>query len=519
VERERVTADPVPDEGEESFRCLVEGLDDCGLDFLDPMGRVVSWNAGAERITGYRAAEIVGRSIATLGPPGPSGSDERPVDLDAATTEGRSRQQGWRVRKDGTRFWAEETVAVVRGMGGEVRGFAHVLRDLTEPRSRERELLEQLRRTTDSSRRKDELLSLMAHQLRNPLSPIRNGLHLLKRGPGDPRLVTDLYELMDRQVERLTRLVEDVLEISRLSRGLIALEPQHVDLRQVGRQAAEAGRVHAERLGVILDLALPPAPVWVWAEAGRLRRVADVLLENAIRYTGRGGSVTLEVVADDGRRQAMLLIRDTGMGIAPDVLERMHEALAVPEGSLDRGRGGLGLGLALARGILELHGGMVRAHSEGTGRGSEFAAVLPMAERDVAVQADRLDGSARHVVRLRILVVEDNADAAESLRRLLDLHGHEVRVADNGIDGVAEAKRCHPDAVVCDIGLPGMDGYAVATALRGDPETARARLIAVTGYGRAEDRARALSSGFDDHIVKPADPEVLLRKLAVASGR
>ena len=500
------------------MRGLINGVDDVGLDFLDPLGRVVTWSAGAEQITGYPEAEMIGRPIAAL--QSTAGSDGCPAgpELPGASAEGRSREQGWRVRKNGTRFWAEETIALVRGPAGEVLGFAHVLRDLTEARSRELELLEQVRRLGDSSRRKDELLSLMAHQLRNPLSPLRNSLHLLRRGPGDARLVGELYELMDRQVERLTRLVEDVLEISRISRGLIAIESQMVDLRQVGRQAVEARSGDAERIGLSLNVALSAAPVWVRAEPSRIRRVADALLENAVRFTGRGGAVMLEVVTDEVHRRAVLLVRDTGMGIAPDVLGRMHEALAGPEGSLDRSRGGLGLGLALARGIVELHGGSIRAHSDGTGRGAEFAAMLPIAERDAAMSVDRDGTPGRAAARLRILVVEDNIDAAESLRRLLNLHGYEVSVADNGIDGVAEAKRSHPDAVVCDIGLPGMDGYAVASALRGDPETARARLIAVTGYGRAEDRARALSSGFDDHIVKPADPDVLLSKIAVAAG-
>jgi PAS domain S-box-containing protein len=520
VDREREgTADREPaDDDEGYFRFLVDGVPDAGLSFLDPTGRVLTWSVGAERITGYGPDEMVGRSIARSQSPAQAAGDDRTVELVGATAEGNSREQGWWVRKDGTRFWAEVTVTALRGPAGEVRGFAHVVRDLTELTRREHELEEQVRRLADSSRRKDELLSLMAHQLRNPLTPIRNSLHLLRRGPGDPRLATNLYELMDRQVDRLARIVDDVLEISRLARGLIVLERQHVDLRQVARQAVEARRTDSDQTGVSLALAMPPAPVWVWAEPERLRRVADALLENAVRSTGRCGSVALEVVSEAEGHRAILAVRDTGMGIAPDMLERLVEALARPDGSLDRGRGGLGLGLALARGIVELHGGTVLARSEGAGLGAEFAMALPLAEQPVAASADRTVGSPRAAARLRILVVEDNADAAESLRRLLRLHGHEVSVTDNGVDGVAEAKRCRPDAVVCDIGLPGMDGYAVASALRGDPETARTRLIAVTGYGRAEDRARALSSGFDDHIVKPADPAVLLSKLAVAPG-
>jgi CheY-like chemotaxis protein len=380
------------------------------------------------------------------------------------------------------------------------------------------ELQDQVQRLTDATRRKDELLGLLGHQLRNPLAPIRNSLHLLRRGLSDSRLTAELYDVMDRQVDRLMRIIDDAQEISRLARGLIALELKHLDLRQLAHQAIEGRRAEADRVGLSLTSALPLAPVWVQGDGRRLRRVLDVLLDNALRFTGRGGAVTLEVASDAGRHRGMIVIRDTGMGIAPDVLRGMLASLARPDGSLDAGRGGLGLGLALARGIVDLHGGAIRARSEGTGRGAEFAIGLPLAEPAAVAPSHRPAPSSEAAAHLRILVVEDNPDAAESLLRLLRLHGHEVSVAANGVDGVAEAKRCHPDAVVCDIGLPGMDGYAVASALRGDPETARARLIAVTGYGRAEDRARALSSGFDEHIVKPADPDVLLSKLAVTAG-
>ncbi len=500
------TAGSEPDRDEVSFRLLIDGVEDMAIVLVDPAGKVRSWSAGAERLTGYHADEVMGRPLAEVPVAGP---DPR-RGLEAALARGRWREQGWRTRKDGSRFWADVSVIPLRGPDGDLLGYAYTTRDLTESSRREQELRDDLLRTVEASRRKDELLGLLAHEMRNPLAPIRNSLHLLRRGLDDPRFATDLYEVMDRQVDRLARIVEDVLEVSRLSRGLVDLEPDHLDLGRLATQAVDARRGDAARLGVSLSAVPAPLPIWVRGDAARLRRVVNGLLDNALKFTNRGGSVTLRIAADASGDQAVLSVRDTGTGMTAEVQRRIIEALARPDGDLGIGRGALGLGLALVRGIIELHGGSVQAQSAGPGLGAEFAVLLPLAAPAAAEPAASPEGASR----LRVLVVEDNIDAAESLRRLLNLHGHEVSVAADGFQGVAEAKRCHPDCVVCDIGLPGMDGYAVASALRRDPATAGARLIAVTGYGRAEDRARALSSGFDEHITKPADPEVLLKKLA-----
>ncbi|MHB1561758.1 MAG: hybrid sensor histidine kinase/response regulator [Isosphaeraceae bacterium] len=489
-----------------SFRLLIDGVEDLAIVLIDPAGNVRNWGAVAERLTGFRADEVMGRPLSEV----PTAGPEPQRGLEAALARGRWREQGWRTRKDGSRFWADVTVAPLRGPDGALRGYAHTTRDLTKSSRREQELRDDLIRTVESLRRKDELLGLLAHEMRNPLAPIRNSLHLLRRGLDDPRFASDLYEVMDRQVDRLARIVEDVLEISRLARGMVNLEPDRLDLGQLAAQAVDARRGDAARLGVALATIPASLPIWVRGDAARLRRVVNGLLDNALKFTSRGGSVTLRIAADTAGDQAVLSVRDTGTGMTAEALRRILEALARPDGDLGIGRGALGLGLALVHGIIELHGGSVQAHSGGPGLGAEFAIRLPLAEPAVPEQAVVPAGASR----LRVLVVEDNIDAAESLRRLLNLHGHEVSVAADGFQGVAEAKRCHPDCVVCDIGLPGMDGYAVASALRRDPETAGARLIAVTGYGRAEDRARALSSGFDEHITKPADPEVLLKKLA-----
>jgi CheY-like chemotaxis protein len=257
---------------------------------------------------------------------------------------------------------------------------------------------------------------------------------------------------------------------------------------------------------------VPETPVWVVGDVARLTQVLDNLLENARKFTDRGGEVAVRLVGDGASGHAIVSVRDTGIGIEPRTIPGLFEVFAQADRSLDRSRGGLGLGLPLLKGLIELHGGRVEAHSEGIGYGAEFIFWLPQAEELPALSqsaAPLLHGQKR----LRILVVEDNVDAAESLRMLLELFSYEVTVTHSGAAGVEVAHREQPDVVVCDIGLPGMDGFAVARALREDPLTAAARLIAVTGYGQEEDRQRAREAGFDDHLTKPVDPEVLLSRL------
>lgn len=401
-------------------------------------------------------------------------------------------------------YWAEphrateEEIQVLQALGDS----ASVALDNVQ-------LIERLKET---NRRRDEFLSMLAHELRNPLAPIRNALHVLRIRAGEGDGIEWPWKLVERQVQHLTRIVDDLLDVARLTRGRVVLRRERLDLVRLVRQCAEDRRGLLEAAGLRLSLELPETPVWVMGDATRLTQVVGSLLDNAAKFVPAGGQVAVGLGPEAGTSQAVLSVRDTGMGIEPEMLPHLFEVFTQGDRSLDRSQGGLGLGLAVARGLVELHDGSIEAASEGQGRGAEFTIRLPCEPEPPALKHG--SPSAEPAAKgLRILVVEDNRDAAESLRLMLELCGHEVTLAHSGPEGVEAATAHRPDIVLCDIGLPGMDGFAVASTLRRNPETAGTRLIAVTGYGRDADRRQALDAGFDAHLVKPVAPEELLGKL------
>jgi PAS domain S-box-containing protein len=366
----------------------------------------------------------------------------------------------------------------------------------------------------DADRRKDEFMAMLAHELRNPLAPLRNALQILSLRGGDPGVVDQVREMMERQVGHLGRLVDDLLDVSRITTGKVQLRRERLDLARLARQEAADHRVAFAAKGVSLAVTAPAEAVWVSGDPVRLAQILDNLLTNALKFTARDGAVSVAVAAGLAGR-AVVTVRDTGAGIEAEMLARLFEPFSQADRTLDRSPGGLGLGLAIVKGLAELHGGSVRAESGGLGRGSVFTVTLP-AFTEVPALTGRPAPARPAARRLRVLVVEDNRDAADSLRLLLEAYGYEVSVAYTGPDGVRAAVEHRPEVVVCDIGLPGMDGYRVAEALRGNPATAASRLIALTGYGRDEDRRRARDAGFDEHLTKPADPAAL--EALIAAG-
>ncbi len=391
----------------------------------------------------------------------------------------------------------------VLGPDGEVEVVAGTTRDVTDRKRSEEALRE-------ADRRKSEFLATLSHELRNPLAPIRNSIYLLDRAAADSEQATRAKEIIRRQTQHLTRLVDDLLDMTRISVGKIDLQRTRLDLRELVHRTTDDLQSLFAQAGVALRVEQAASgPVWIDVDPTRMAQVLGNLLHNAVKFTPPGGSVVVTVGARSGG--AELRVRDTGAGMDPATVERMFEPFAQADQTLARSSGGLGLGLALVRGLVALHGGTVEAHTEGIGRGAEFVVRLPLA--DAPARPERVRGDGGGAAPRTILVVEDNADGAQTLADILELHGHRVRVARDGRSGIDLARELRPDVVLCDIGLPDVDGYDVARALRREPGLAGVRLVALSGYAQPEDRQRARDAGFDAHLAKPPDVDRLVKVL------
>lgn len=363
-----------------------------------------------------------------------------------------------------------------------------------------------------SNRRKDEFLAMLSHELRNPLAPIRTAVEVIRRvAPSHPNLVWAM-DVTDRQVKHLTRLVEELLDVARISQGKIVLQIEPLDLLDVIAHGIETVRPSIDTRRQTLTLKLPEAPVWLRGDFARLSQVVANLLNNATKYTDEGGHIHLGLTVEKGR--AVISVRDDGIGIDEELLPNVFELFEQGHRTLDRSQGGLGVGLTLVQRLVELHNGHVEAHSQGSGKGSEFLVYLPcLSEVKAPGETAGSSERAEPARRCRVLVVDDNVDAAETIAMFLKLLGHEVKTAADGEVALASAPVYSPDVVVLDIGLPTLDGYEVARRLRQMPQTRNALLIALTGYGQESDRALALDAGFDTHLIKPADPQVLIESI------
>ncbi len=498
-------------QSEERFRLLIEGVVDYAIFMLDPQGVVSSWNAGAQRIKGYSREEIIGKHISRFYSEEEQRAGKPWEDLATARRSGRSEEEGWRIRKDGQRFWARAVITALHDSEGRLRGFAKVTQDLTERRH-----AQDMER---AARNLYEFIAMLAHELRNPLAPIRSAVQVMAKAPsGDPAHEA-MRQMIDRQSTHLSRIVDDMLDISRISRGMLRLEQRTLDLAEVVRQAAEAAGPLVEGARHALQIQMPERPLLVHGDQHRLTQIVTNLLNNSVRYTPPGGNILLTGSAEDGA--AVLRVRDSGRGIEPRMLERIFDMFVQERPALERVGGGLGIGLALARRLAELHGGSVQAHSEGEGKGAEFTLRIPLLALPAAREAERADAPAAQSPRQaqrRILVVDDNVDAAASLALLLTSLGHEVRMAHDGDAALKAAAQFHPEIVLLDIGMPGQDGYEVARQLKALRQDGEMRIVAVTGWGQDADRARAKDAGFDLHLVKPVEIQDLAQALDGRNG-
>jgi PAS domain S-box-containing protein len=459
-------------------------------------GRLVEVNEGFVRLSGYTREEALGRPPEELGLwVEPERRAERFARLGA----------GGRVPDIEARFRlknGEERIGVIGSALVEIDGRLCVLSsviDITERKRAEEALRE-------ADRRKDEFLAMLAHELRNPLTPIRNAAQVLKLvGPADANQQW-AREVIERQTQHLTRLVDDLLDVSRITQGKVKLAREPLDLAAVLHRAVEASRPLIDARHHHLTVVLPAEPVRLEADLTRLVQVVGNLLNNAAKYTDEGGQIWIEA-AQEGA-EAVIRVRDNGMGVPAGLLPHVFDLFTQADRSLDRSQGGLGIGLTLVKRLVEMHGGRVEARSEGPGRGSEFIVRLPASSLpgEEAAAGQPAPPASR---ALKILVVEDNVDAAEMMSFLLTLGGHEVRTARDGPEALETARAFEPQAVLCDIGLPGMNGYEVAARLREQPAFQKTALIALTGYGQEEARRRSKEAGFDYHLVKPVEPEAL----------
>ena len=500
-----ITARKLSEQASSRLAAIVESNDDAIIS-KDLNSVIQSWNGGARRLFGYTPAEAIGQSVTMLMPP--ERIDEEPGILDRIRRGDRiDHYETVRQRKDGTLVDISLTVSPLYDEHGQVVGASKIARDITDRKRAERALLE-------ADRHKNEFLATLAHELRNPLAPIRNSLNILRLTRSDAPASERVLQVMERQVNHMVRLVDDLLEIARITSGKIELRLEPVEIASVIRSAIDTSRPLIDAAGHQLATKLPAEPLTVEADPVRLSQVVANLLNNAAKYTEPGGQiwVTVSRSGDD----VVIAVRDTGIGISADLLPHVLEMFTQADRAKRQTQGGLGIGLALAKRLIEMHSGSVEARSEGEGRGSEFTLRLPLSGKQLPVAGEGSSGEQGLSLapRQKILVVDDNHDAASSLAMLLKVLGSEVMTAHDGPTALELFAQFHPSVVLLDLGMPGMSGIEVAHRLRELPEFDRVRLVALTGWGQDDDRRRTQEAGFDQHLVKPVNLNTLQVLLA-----
>jgi len=527
---------------EERFRLLVEGVSDYAIFMLDVNGNVATWNNGAVRIKGYRAEEIVGQHFRKFYPEDAVESGWPEHELQVATAEGRFVDEGWRVRKDGAKFWAHVTITALRDEAGRLRGFAKLTRDLTERKrtealeasGAERETMLEAERNARmlaqrSARIKDEFLATLSHELRTPLNAILGWTQLLRsRGAVEAADFNRAMEIIERNARAQVRLIDDLLDLSRIMSGRFRLDVQQVSLLDIVRSALDSIEPSAQTKGVRLESVLDPQSVIVSGDPARLQQVFWNLLSNAVKFTPKGGRI--QVLLQRVNSHIEFSVSDTGIGIPAAFLPHVFERFSQKDSSTHREYGGLGLGLAICKQLVDLHGGSIQAKSMGEGHGATFVVTLPLIilgkEREPsarvhptavdfseAVALPRLDG-------VRVVVVDDEADALELIQRVLEAQGGLVSTARSGDEALRLLESHTPDVLISDIGMPNMDGYQFMRRMRAaEPRERRTPALALTAFARPDDRKLAILAGYTAHLAKPFDMAELAIVVAGLVGR
>jgi PAS domain S-box-containing protein len=511
-------------QSEERFRLLVDGVVEYALFMLDANGRVVTWNTGAQRINGYAADEIVGKHLSVFYPRDAVDSGWPEHELQVAAAEGQYQEEGWRVRKDGSRFWAHVTITALRDESGHLRGYAKLTRDLSErQRAQTREeyaalrdqMLEAERAARIEAQRtvhmKDEFLATLSHELRTPLNAILGWTQVLRmraKGSEESQLVQGLT-VIERNARAQVQLIDDLLELSRILAGQVRLDVQRVALVDVIRNAMESVQPAADGKGVRLESVLDARRGIVSGDAARLQQIVWNLLSNAIKFTPKGGRI--QVLLERVNSHIEITVSDTGIGISAEFLPHVFGRFTQQDSTPARKYGGLGLGLAISKQLVELHGGSISAKSAGEGKGAAFIVRLPLVlvdggeerpEEDAASVATALpDLHGTHV-----LVVDDEADARELIRNVLESQRARVTTLASADEALEFLEASRPDVIVSDVGMAGVDGYQMMRTFRErEPKGRTLPAIALTAFARSEDRKRAMLAGYQAHLAKPFD--------------
>jgi PAS domain S-box-containing protein len=530
---------------EERFRLLIEGVAEYAIFMLDPNGRVSTWNSGAERIKGYTAGEIIGQHFSIFYPEDARESGWPDHELQVAAEKGKFVDFGWRLRKDGTTFWASVTISALRDDTGQLLGYAKLTRDLTEAKRVEAmetanqqrdELLDAERNARMSAQRatrlKDEFLATLSHELRTPLSAILGWTQVLLRGESSkgPDEHKRAIEVIDRNARAQVKLIDDLLDLSRVMTGKLRLDLHQVSFASVVEAAVDSARPSADVKGIRLKAILGSSSQdVVSADSARLQQVVWNLLTNAIKFTPKGGQV--QVLLQRVNSHLELSVSDTGIGIPTNYLPHVFDRFSQKDSSTTRTFGGLGLGLAICKQLVELHGGAIRAASQGEGRGATFSVQLPLSIIQLDDQsaprihptAETQPGEMLSLPRLEgvhVFAVDDEPDARDLLRTVLEDQGAKVTSFASAEDALAALKTTKPTVLVCDIGMPKMDGYQLIRTLRAaEPRRERIPALALTAFARAEDRKRSLVAGYQAHLAKPFDVGELILVVADLVGR
>jgi two-component system CheB/CheR fusion protein len=501
---------------ERRFRLAIESAPS-GMVMIDPDGLIVLVNSQAEKLFGYQRQELIGQPVSVLVPERVRSKHETYRAGFFARPEARPMGAGRDLfgrRRDGTEFPLEIGLNPIETEEGVFALSAIV--DITERKQLEQELRLRLEELATADRQKNEFLAMLGHELRNPLAPMRNALHLMKMPGVDEHVVQNAREIMERQVHHLVRLVDDLLDVSRIISGRIELRQDAIDVVDAARRAIETAQPAIDSQGHQLVVSFPSEPAWVEGDLVRLAQVVANLLTNAAKYTPQAGRIWLTVDSTD--EDVFVSVRDRGIGIDAEFLPRVFDLFVQADSSLARSYGGLGIGLTLVKRLMTMHRGSVSASSAGIGHGSEFVVRLPLSKRG-SVRAPESNATQPRItdaLERRVLVVDDNVDAAKSTAAILELAGYSVRCEHDGRSALEAAKLYQPDVIVLDIGLPDMTGYEVAARLRAHPKFNRIPLVAVTGYGQEPDRRRAKEVGIDQHLTKPVDPETLRAFIAAS---